>query len=354
MEKILKRIGIDSSYLNKIAEGNILLEASDDWYFTEDDVLTEVVYEQLSWLISHPEEFDDAKKKTVRLLDFLIKNNFVYVGLTAGWFLLKNDKIEEQYLRINKCGIKKFFEKILKIIKNPVYSHKKIAKKIQNLPTYVDLNEGNAKQKTKRDEYWEKFLAQSGNNEHVNLSKLGDAVWKGLSDGIEIEEINKENRVPETKSKKQFVVKVLIPNDFSKDKSRKDVFTNGDLEVFFDGLKVRVKVLKDKDYIKNNYPALYAYTVHHCFLDEVRNTKKDIKVKKSKKYFNVKLKDEAETKTIKFEKNSLVDLKIGFIQLAFLDEFRTCDKGQFTILTMLQKLLPIQKDNRKCEILYET
>ena len=128
------------------------------------------------------------------------------------------------------------------------------------------------------------------------------------------------------------------------------MFTNGDLDVFFDGLKVRVKVLKDKDYIKENYIALYAYTAHQSFLVEVRNTKKDIKIdkksKKSKKYFYVKLKDKAED--IKFEQNTLVDLKIGFIQLLFLDEFRTCDKCQFTMLTMLKKLLP--EKFRQCDI----
>ena len=42
MEKKLKRIGIDSSYLNKIAEGSISLKPSDE-YFIEDDVLTEFI-----------------------------------------------------------------------------------------------------------------------------------------------------------------------------------------------------------------------------------------------------------------------------------------------------------------------
>ena len=62
MEKILKRIGIDSSYLNKIVEGSISLETSDE-YFIEDDVLTEFILSALKTL-SNPDHQKNASAKT--------------------------------------------------------------------------------------------------------------------------------------------------------------------------------------------------------------------------------------------------------------------------------------------------
>ncbi|MBH1989725.1 MAG: hypothetical protein I8H80_00930 [Alphaproteobacteria bacterium] len=289
MEKKLKRIGIDSSYLNKIAEGSISLKPSDE-YFIEDDVLTEFILSALKTL-SNPDHPKNASAKT-RLkggINFFLNKKIRYIFFTAERFLQSSNKTKT-YSDASCADVKKFLKKILRIIESPGCRPEDIAKTIQSLPTYRGLNNSNEAQSGEREGYWERFLAQSGHNEHVDLSKLEDAVWKGLSDGIEIGEINKANIIPETKSKKQFIG-CLEKNGFKKD--REDVFTNGDLEVFFDGLKVRVKVLKDKDYIKENYIALYAYTVHQSFLVEVRNTKKDIKIdkksKKSKKYFYVKL-----------------------------------------------------------------
>jgi hypothetical protein len=357
-----KIIAFDSSFIAKTIDGNSNVRKEFNLYKDSRNlkILHDKVIEEI--LLNRINDVKSGQSKTLnklnKVLKFILENDFKQWAvsyLDEKFYSLFNKEEEIKFCKekeLARLDTSLLIKDCIKTLDNNQLIQNAKRNTIKGLPLYKTLDDYLNYEKKSDAEFWKQISSNSSSKSEISFDELENIVKNSLTPevvfkGNNIEKITyPDGEVIYPKSYREELNKdiwvcerfnIMKPT-VSFEHSTFPPISGSDFLILSPSSNYR----NDLQDLKKNYPYLYFSIQRIHFYNLLENIQKDltkqkpfqVTLKYNQEISNLKTKEKTEKISFSIDKNFLPDLKIGLL-IPLVDEFLTCDKGQYYLLSFL-------------------
>lgn len=344
-----KIIAFDSSFIISLTSNNENVGKVFQQY--ENDETRKILHDKVieEYIFTHFDTPDYSLQELKTRILFLEEKNFQLFAVILNNLPILFDKAKE----LARLGDSLLTKEFIKILDNNQLIQNAKRNLIKELPQYKTLDHYLNQEKIINAEIWKQIFSKSGLKTTISFNGLENIVKNSLTPEVVFKGNNIEKVIYPDPDKEIIYPKsyAVVNEDIwvcerfnimkptvSFEHSTFPPTSGSDLWILSPSSNYR----QDLQRLKVNYPYLCFSIQRVHFNDLLENIKKSpqnqekfqITLQYKEEILNLKTKEKTEKMTISIDKNFLPDLKIGLL-VPLVDEFLTCDKGQYYLLNFL-------------------